>query len=67
MHVRRRIRSLDRIIGRAVVMNAQYERSERMGSSQKAYTYIERREKIKNKPRAASDSPINKMIIAQMQ
>jgi hypothetical protein len=48
-------------------MNAQYERSKRIGSSQKVYIYIEARDKIKNKPTTGRDSPINKMIIAQMQ
>jgi hypothetical protein len=42
-------------VGRTAVMSAQYERSKRMGSSRRAYTYIELREKIKNKPRMVSD------------
>jgi hypothetical protein len=42
-------------VGRTAVMSAQYERSKRMGSSRRAYTYIELRDKIKNKSRIVSD------------
>src|ERR1700693_6335049 len=48
--------SLGRLLGRAAVIRAEYERIERIGSSQRGDTYIHRRGKIKAKPASISNS-----------
>jgi hypothetical protein len=55
------------MIGRTMVMNAQYEPSIRIGSSRRGCAYIWRRRKIKNKPTGRQQQLINKMIVAQIQ
>jgi hypothetical protein len=48
--------SLGRLLGRAAVIRAEYERIERIGSSQRGNTHIHRRRKIKAKPASISNS-----------
>jgi hypothetical protein len=55
------------MIGRTMVINAQYEPSIRIGSSRRGCAYIQRRSKIKNKPTCCQQQLINKMIVAQIQ
>ena len=48
--------SLGRLLGRAAVIRAEYERIERIGSSKRGDTYIHQRGKIKAKPASISNS-----------